>query len=50
MNEADRRQIVIVRQNCIGNAVNFHQDIGSETDVETVLRTAETFERWIHRK
>ena len=49
MNDADRRQTMIIRQNCIGNAVNFHQ-VDSETDIETVLTTAETFERWVHRK
>lgn len=44
--ERNRRQVLIVRQNCISNAVAF---VGSAGTIEEVINAASDFENWINR-
>jgi hypothetical protein len=41
-------QVLIVRQNCVSNAVAFHQGSKSKSE-EDILAVAKTFEEWIFR-
>jgi hypothetical protein len=41
----DQKQLLIVRQNCVGNAVKFHE--GVDSDEHAVLKTAAVFENYI---
>ena len=41
----DQKQLLIVRQNCVGNAVKFHE--GGVADEHAVLKTAAVFENYI---
>jgi hypothetical protein len=41
----EQKQLLIVRQNCVGNAVKFHE--GQNADEHAVLKTASVFENYI---
>jgi len=41
-------QVLIVRQNCVSNAVAFHQNVKTKSE-EDILAVAKTFEEWIFR-
>jgi len=48
VNKAPDTQILIVRQNCITNAVAFHQNTKTKNEKD-VLETAKQFEEWVYR-
>ena len=41
----DQKQLLIVRQNCVGNAVKYHE--GNVSTVHEVLKTASIFENYV---
>ena len=48
VSKAPDTQVLIVRQNCVTNAVAFHQATKSKSE-DDVLATAKKFEEWIYR-
>lgn len=48
--ERARRQILIVRQSCLAQAIAYHNDSDVEPTTEDILKTAVEFEQWVNRE